>query len=560
MRICSINKKRIAALALALAILCMPASAFAEQDKPDEAEERLRLLGFYYPLEGEDESGLLYNAVYIFQKANGMEPTGVLDEETERRLMSADAISLASYMADGQTDLSFGLKDSGKGVKNLQKALSDLGYYSGETSGEYSLETACAVALFETVNGFEPDGLADSAVLSRLLSPAAVPLAGFEEWATLSEGDSGVHVKYAQMILKDQGYYDGEISGVFGSATRDAVMDFERRNSLSVTGAWQILYTVRAKNNLAVSKSDALAAEAANDLKQDDEGYRVRELKERLYCLGYFDGLRDEVFDERLSLALMNFQEANGLEMSGVADAETRAKLASEDCVDMAAFEKVCETMPLREGQTGYGVYLMTRRLQALDYPIAASRVYDSAVAEAVGVFRYAQGLDAGDFLSEEDRQLMNSTRALHYADAKPLADEKRAQDEFEQGYLTFIGLVRETVGKPYEPGISGPDSFGVGGFTQYCYGLIGIELAPKATLQLENAREESMLTDDINRVNGGSQLFFREGEQLYTGIVTDEGKLIYASPSRGEVIETEVAAILENYEFAGLVVYFYAP
>ena len=68
------------------------------------------------------------------------------------------------------------------------------------------------------------------------------------------------------------------------------------------------------------------------------------------------------------------------------------------------------------------------------------------------------------------------------------------------------------------------------------------------------------MLTDDINRVNGGSQLFFREGEQLYTGIVTDEGKLIYASPSRGEVIETEVAAILENYEFAGLVVYFYAP
>ena len=56
--------------------------------------------------------------------------------------------------------------------------------------------------MFEAVNGFEPDGYADRYVMGRLLSPSAIPISGFENLKTLSFGDKGAMVKYAQRLLK----------------------------------------------------------------------------------------------------------------------------------------------------------------------------------------------------------------------------------------------------------------------------------------------------------------------------------------------------------------------
>ena len=553
--------------ALCLCLVCFLLLCSAEEAAEGSRETiiaRLRALGFLSVSNtGEMESDL-YDAVFNFQKANGIPASGSLDPTTSQSILSEDAVSfsayLESYSRPVETDLALGFKDSGKNVRNLQSALSDLGYYTGELSEEYTVETACAVALFEAVNGFEPDGYADRYVIGKLLSPSALGFSGFERLQTLAFGDRGVLVKYCQRLLQSLGYFEGAVSGVFGENTRKAVISFEQHNGLEPTGTWQISYTVMARNARALSKSDALAKELAEVLSPGDKSYRVYEIKLRLSKLGYYTGALDEVFDERLQNAILAFQEANSLDMTGIADTGTQERLYADDCVQMTAFALEKEVCALQYGQTGYGVYLMTRRLQQLGYPLETGRTYDDQVSAAVTVFQYAQDLDVIGAVDPDARRLMNSSRALTYTQAIPIAREKQAQSEQAQEYAAFMQAVDALIGKPYEAGMTGPDSFGIGGFTYYCYSMIQTDIPPTAALQLDSAQQSGALISDIAQINGGSQLFFRDQNQLYTGIVTRDQKLAYASPSQGKVVQAEVSTLLEQYEFAGLVVYFYGP
>ena len=556
-------KKLFSALC-ALVLLALMNNALGEEYERADVTARLSELGFLSPSATDDADEALYYAVYNFQKANGIPATGSLDPTTEARVMSDEAVGYSEYLEHycrpADTDLALGFHDSGKNVKNLQSTLASLGYYAGEASGEYTMETACAVALFEAVNGFEPDGYADRFVMGRLLSPSAIPLSGFEKKESLSFGDRGSNVKYAQRLLKNLGYFTGGVTGVFGENTQKAVLSFELHNGLEPTGVWHISYSVLAKNGRALDRQSALDADLSITLEPGNVSFRVADMKMRLAELGYYTGAQDDNYDERTRLAVMTFQEANGLPLTGVADGDTRALLYSENAVQMVSFGSLMDVCTLRYGQTSYGVYRMTRRLQRLGYPIETGWVYDDAVQEMVTVFKYAHGLEDGSFVNEETRRLMNSAEALTYAEALPIAREKQAQIEQANEYEAFIRSVRQTVGMPYEAGLTGPDKFGIGGFTYYCYSLLRVEIPPTAALQLEQAQTSGSLINDLSRLNGGAQVFFRDETQLYTGIVTEGRKLAYASPSQGKIVENDVDTVLATYEFVGLVVYFYAP
>ena len=54
--------------------------------------------------------------------------------------------------------------------------------------------------------------------------------------ATYRQGDTGDQIRTIQEKLKRWGYYSGEVDGVFGSKTRDAVMYFQRKNGLVADG------------------------------------------------------------------------------------------------------------------------------------------------------------------------------------------------------------------------------------------------------------------------------------------------------------------------------------
>lgn len=49
-------------------------------------------------------------------------------------------------------------------------------------------------------------------------------------------GSRGSEVRNIQTRLKDWGYYKGAVDGIYGTATRDAVKAFQRKNGLTVDG------------------------------------------------------------------------------------------------------------------------------------------------------------------------------------------------------------------------------------------------------------------------------------------------------------------------------------
>ena len=54
--------------------------------------------------------------------------------------------------------------------------------------------------------------------------------------ATLRQGSQGSEVKEVQRRLKKWGYYNGSVDGVFGAATRAAVIAFQKKNGLTADG------------------------------------------------------------------------------------------------------------------------------------------------------------------------------------------------------------------------------------------------------------------------------------------------------------------------------------
>ena len=54
--------------------------------------------------------------------------------------------------------------------------------------------------------------------------------------ATYRQGSTGEQVRIIQTKLKNWGYYDGAVDGIFGSGTAEAVQYFQRKNGLTADG------------------------------------------------------------------------------------------------------------------------------------------------------------------------------------------------------------------------------------------------------------------------------------------------------------------------------------
>ena len=90
---------------------------------------------------------------------------------------------------------------------------------------------------FQIQNGLTPvDGVAGSKTLKVLYSDKAVSATSSSgSYETLSKGSKGTAVVELQERLYKLGYLS-EITGEFDSATVEAVKNFQRRNSLTVSG------------------------------------------------------------------------------------------------------------------------------------------------------------------------------------------------------------------------------------------------------------------------------------------------------------------------------------
>ena len=554
------NMKRFfGALILAAILLasCAPAENLTENT---DTYARLNELGYLWGASGEISPEALSRAIYNFQLANSLPATGNLDPTTVQALYGADAIGREEYViacfsceATGLTIL-YGSK--GNAVKELQSVLVSLGYLTSEPDGIYGETTLAAVALFQTVNGLEITGEGDENTLARLKSASAVPLAGFEDEAEIGFDDKGASVKALQTLLYELGYFEGEITGIFGAKTLEAVNDFRQRNGLEQTGIWTPALTALVKKGVYMSKSASEVAESAYVFTVGGESYMIKETEAALALLGYFEGEPDEIYDELTENAVLLFQEANGLDATGECDGATRQRLKG-DCVTFDAYAAEQAVCALKLGDESYGVYLFTLRLSALGYPVTPTRMYTDDIALMVSIFQRSRSMEQTGNADEYTRALINDENAPAYSEVFTVYSIMVANDEYVRKHELLLSTALSCCGARYEAGMTGPESYGMGGLTYHCYLLSGAELAPTVAKQYESASSDARFDTSPQQPSEVCQVFFRAEENYLTGIYVGDGKVIYASASEGEVIEVSFEELSGKYTYIGAIDYF---
>lgn len=127
---------------------------------------------------------------------------------------------------------------TGSEVTQIQKKLKNWGYYFGEVDGKFGTQTKNAVMLFQQKNGLTVDGIAGLQTLRAMGIASTSSSSGSNKVSSIpiKYGARGNDVKTVQTKLKNWGYYNGTVDGVFGSGTKSAVTAFQKKNGLSADG------------------------------------------------------------------------------------------------------------------------------------------------------------------------------------------------------------------------------------------------------------------------------------------------------------------------------------
>jgi LysM repeat protein len=136
-------------------------------------QEELRVLGYFVlPISGTfDEK--TRQAVYQFQMAYQIDPTGIVDATTLQQLQLASSRDTL-FVSKSITLPTLRLGDSGNAVIQLQNQLTNLLYYTGSINGIFDVATQNAVKRFQSINKITADGVVGRdtwAALSYLYSP-----------------------------------------------------------------------------------------------------------------------------------------------------------------------------------------------------------------------------------------------------------------------------------------------------------------------------------------------------------------------------------------------------
>lgn len=142
----------------------------------------------------------------------------------------------------------------GGDVTELQSTLKLLGYYAGAVNGVFEESTDQAVRRFQSAAGITADGVVGSETWNRLFptsEPVAVnppqrqetptetrrpEAAPTGEFPILRRGARGEAVRGLQSRLRAIGVYDGEIDGIFGPGTEEAVKAAQNKFGLEADG------------------------------------------------------------------------------------------------------------------------------------------------------------------------------------------------------------------------------------------------------------------------------------------------------------------------------------
>ena len=194
-------------------------------------------------------------AVKKFQKANGIDDTGIVNSTT-RRYLWPTSIDQQEQEDDSSKDTEYDtytrptlrLGSYGKYVSSAQMRLKAGGFLLGTADGIFGAKTKQAVIALQKEYGLEQDGVIGASTWEILMSfslDTTEQTSEYDEESSsiggvtnkLQLGDKGAEVTRLQTWLIDLGYLDdGQADGIFGRKTRTAVRKFQKDNKLTVDG------------------------------------------------------------------------------------------------------------------------------------------------------------------------------------------------------------------------------------------------------------------------------------------------------------------------------------
>ncbi|PSB08268.1 hypothetical protein C7B61_14785 [filamentous cyanobacterium CCP1] len=192
------------------------------------------------------------DAVIRFQQDMGLAPDGIVGPATSQALYQYGSSSGGARQPQsaGASLPTIQLNQSGEQVAELQRRLSDLGYYSGSITGNFDYSTEAAVMQFQRDNALTADGIVGSSTEEALRRPSSEiarpdapatpanpsPTESDRSDGLLRLGDNGQIVSDLQLRLKELGFYQGEVTGVYGPETEAAVLAFQQSQGLLADG------------------------------------------------------------------------------------------------------------------------------------------------------------------------------------------------------------------------------------------------------------------------------------------------------------------------------------
>ena len=379
-------------------------------------QERLRTLGYYAgELTGVYDRNTR-QAVTDFQNASGLPATGNADANTRALMNGESAPAAAAYYE--VCALKYG--ERRPAVVNLQVRLIQLGYYVGDASGAYDRKTLDAVKEFQTASGLRATGNADENTRRAMNGQGAVTAAQYYQVCALKYGSRHAAVKVLQARLIALGYMGGEPTGVYGQETKAAVADFQAASGLRANG---VADTATRQRMIADSAMTAAEYYKVCAVRTGSKGESVKLLQQELSRLGFYNGKLSGTFDKDTRIAVSEFQSANGLKATGVADVETRKLMISGSAKNSEAYYR---TLPLRYNATSAAVRVLQARLTELGYFSGnLSNTYGQSTRKAVAEFQTANSLRSNGVADAATREAMLSGTAVtlaEYNKIRPLA------------------------------------------------------------------------------------------------------------------------------------------
>ncbi len=408
-------------------------------DAAKTVQQRLKDLGYLSGAVDGKFGAASANALKSFQKSHGLTQDGVAGAATQTVLFSVNALKAGATATPAVTatpaptpltqDNVIVIQSGTKGVPvlNLQKRLTELGYYSARMDGEYLATDIAAVRAFQSANGIKVDGIAGFSTQSILYSAAAIgpnttavpastatPVPG--SMTTLRQGDSGSEVIALQARLIALGFLTGKADGKYGMATASAVVAFQRANGLVRDGVAGPTTLTKLYATGGVSTAPAATPTATiTILKQGDVNSAVKTLQTSLINLGYLSGSADGSFGLQTYLALRAFQSRNNLTADGIAGQQTLLLLSSSNA-------KPAETVPgatatpkptapadvtPKASQVRYANWYTEIRSRCRTYPYATVYDFSTGISWKVHMFSIGAHADS-EPVSAADTANMN--------------------------------------------------------------------------------------------------------------------------------------------------------